>query len=62
MAGVVNLRDARKRAARRRREERAAENRIIHGRPKAERVLNDARGAKAARDLEGHKIDPKDPQ
>jgi hypothetical protein len=44
MAEVINLRTARKQAARREKEARAAENRAIHGRSKAERALQQARG------------------
>ena len=50
MAEVINLRTARKQAAR-----KAA-------RTKAERALSEARAAKAARDLDAHRRDPSDEQ
>jgi hypothetical protein len=55
MAEIVNLRTARKRADRRQAEKRAAENRLSHGRSKSGRKLDDARAAKASRDLEQHR-------
>ena len=60
MAEVVNLRTARKQAARRQKEARAAENRVIHGRSKAERALDEARSRKAHQDLESHRRDGED--
>ena len=54
MGKVVNLRLARKRAARLQEEQRAAERRAEFGRPKAERLLVKARGEKARRDVDGH--------
>ena len=55
MADVVNLNRARKIRARQAAKTSAAENRTAHGRTKAERELEAARAAKAARDLEGKK-------
>lgn len=60
MAELVNLRTVRKRAKRRQDEERASANRLIHGQPKHIRALEEAREAKAARDLEQHRIDTGD--
>jgi hypothetical protein len=57
MADVVNLRTARKRAARQQAEKDAAQNRLAHGRPKSKRKLDMARGVKACRDLELHRIE-----
>jgi len=57
MGEVVNLRSARKRAARGKSELRAAEKRLQHGRSKAERSLGKTQKAKAQRDLEHHRID-----
>ena len=60
MGEIVNLHKARKRAARERGAERAAANRINHGRTKAERALEATRAEKARRLLEAHKIDTGD--
>ncbi len=56
MGNVVNLRKARKNAARLHDQVRAAENRAVHGRSKAERTLGTARAAKADRNLDLHRI------
>ena len=57
-AKTINLRQWRKR--RRRDAERAAadQNAARHGQKHDERQLRDARAEKAARDLDGHKLDP----
>ena len=60
MSEIVNLRRARKQAARRRAEETAAASRLRHGRSKAERELAAAREAKAGRELDRHRIEPGD--
>ena len=60
MGDIVNLHKARKRAARERDAERAAANRLTHGRTKAERSLETARSENARRLLDAHKIDPGD--
>jgi len=60
MAELVNLRKVRKAAARRRGEQRAAENRIAYGRSKAERALDKARADKLDHDLEARRIDTED--
>jgi len=57
MAKVINLRAARKRAARLQDEQRAAERRAQYGVPKGERLLVKARVDKAGRDVEGHRIE-----
>ena len=49
MGEIVNLHKARKRAARARAAKRAAENRITHGRSKAERELETARAERTRR-------------
>jgi hypothetical protein len=56
MAKVINLRIARKRATRLQDEQRAAERRAHFGRPKAELLLVKARGEKARRDVDDHRI------
>jgi hypothetical protein len=55
MADVVNLRTLRKRAERENDERVAQANRLSHGQSKHLRTLNDARQAKASRDLDGHR-------
>jgi Domain of unknown function (DUF4169) len=60
MGEIVNLRRARKRMKREHEAERAAQNRLAHGRPKAERRLQKARAEKARRELEGRRIGPGD--
>ena len=60
MGDVIKLRAARKQAKRLREEEIAAANRLLHGRSKAERNLEDARDAKARHDLEQHRVDTGD--
>jgi hypothetical protein len=60
MAEIVNLRVVRKRARRRQAEQAAAVNRLAHGIAKDERLADEARRDKAARDLEGHRRDEGD--
>ncbi len=61
-ADIINLRQVRKRKARRDRQEHAAENRTRFGRTKAEREVESARSDKALRDIEGHRREkPRDP-
>jgi hypothetical protein len=57
MAKVINLRAARKRAARLQEEQRAVERRAQFGRSKAERLVVKARGEKARREVDGHRIE-----
>ena len=57
MGEVVNLRQVRKRAKREAAAAVAQQNRLRHGRPKAERSLHEARAEKAQRELEAHRID-----
>ena len=56
MAKIINLRAARKRAARLLDGQRAAEQRAKFGVPKAERLLAKAQGKKARKDIDGHQI------
>ena len=60
MGEIVNLRKARKEAGKRQDTERAAVNRISHGRTKAERALEATRSEKRRRLLDAHKIDTGD--
>jgi Domain of unknown function (DUF4169) len=54
---VVNLRIARKRAARGQSDARAAEKRLQNGQSKAKRLLAKTQKAKARRELDQHRID-----
>ena len=60
MAEIVNLRNARKRAMRRQREDSAASNRLAHGVSQAERSLAEAQVEKARRSLDSHRIETGD--
>ena len=57
MAEIVNLRTARKRADRRRKEERAAKARVSHGMSKADRALARTERSKFRRELDEHRIE-----
>ena len=57
MAEIVNLRMARKRAARQQRDSEAAANRTEHGIGKDDRALAEARRSKAKTDLDRHRIE-----
>ena len=60
MAEIVNLRRARKAAKRAARESKADAQRIAHGTPKALRQEIEARRHKAKRDIDAHRIEPKE--
>jgi hypothetical protein len=62
MGDVVNLRRVRKQAGRKLDQQRAATNRLLHGRSKAERNLDTARQAKARRKLDQHRVETGDEQ
>ena len=55
MGDIINLRQARKRAAAMEKDATAAANRAKHGRTKAERKLSDAEAAKVRTLLDGAK-------
>ena len=55
MGEIVSLKLHRKRKERASKDDRAAENRSKFGRTKAERELEEARAAKAGKELDGHK-------
>ena len=57
MGELVSLRKARKQAQREADAKSAAANRLLHGRPKAQRSLDAARAEQRNRHLEAHKID-----
>jgi Domain of unknown function (DUF4169) len=60
MAEIVNLRIARKRAARGQAENRAAEARLTHGASKSERVQSKTERARLRRTLDRHRIEKGD--
>ncbi len=60
MAEVVNLRTARKRAKRHLAEQEAAQNRLAHGRSKAEKAQARSDLDQAERKLDQHRIEEKD--
>ena len=62
MAEIVNLRQFRKQKARAEAGKTAEQNRIEFGRTKAERKLTQAERDKAARHIEGHKLDRDEPE
>jgi hypothetical protein len=59
MAEIINLRQARKARARTQAEDRAAQNRITHGRAKADRLATAARNDQDARRLAAHQLEKK---
>lgn len=60
MAEIVNLRTARKRKARAAAEQKADENRSLHGRSKAEKHVETARRTREAATLDGHRREKPD--
>lgn len=60
MAEIVNLRMARKRKARDEKERLAEQNRLLHGRSKAERLRSDSEAERSSVFLEGHRRERKD--
>ena len=62
MAEIINLRQARKQKARVEAEKTAEQNRISFGRTKAERKLTGAERDKAARHIDGHRLDRDEPE
>ncbi len=60
MGPVVNLRTARKQARRRQAEQEAAQNRLVHGQPKAAKALAQAQREQTRRVTEQHRIERKD--
>jgi Domain of unknown function (DUF4169) len=57
MAEIVNLRLARKQSRRRQAEQEAAQQRLVHGRGKAEKALQRSRDEKAEAELDRHRIE-----
>ena len=62
MGNVVNLRTARKQAKRLKAEQKAAANRVAHGRTKADRTTTQSRNDKAQRSLDLHRVETGDRQ
>ena len=62
MAEVISLRVARKRANREKDAARAQQNRLLHGRSKAEKARERAQSEPARRELDAHRIEPEDGQ
>lgn len=60
MAEIINLRRARKQRARSEKEKVAADNRLKHGRPKAERRVTEMERVRAERDLSGKRLFSRD--
>jgi ribosomal protein S2 len=60
MGDIVNLRKFRKQTKKRDEAERAAANRVVHGRTKAEREQVDKNKNKLHRHLDGHRIESGD--
>ncbi len=58
MGEIVNLKLARKRKARTDKDDRAAANRALFGRTRAEKAATDAEHRRAAAALEGHRREP----
>lgn len=56
MAEIINLRQFRKEALRKTARAKGDENAVKFGRTKAEREIEKSRGAKAARDLDNHRL------
>jgi len=60
MGPIVNLRTARKQAKRRQAEQEAAQNRLVHGQPKAAKALARAQRERTQKVVEQHRIERKD--
>ena len=60
MGEVINLRKVRKQEKKREDAERAASNRAVHGRTKAEKTFEATRSEQMRRHLDAHRIDPGD--
>ena len=60
MTKIINLKRVRKQKARGEAEAHAANNRVTHGRTKAEKKRSQAEAEAAAKQLDGHKREPND--
>lgn len=61
MAEIVNLRQARKRKAREESAREAEQNRLLHGRTKAEKTRDRTESEKTVSFLDGHRREPPSP-
>lgn len=61
MAEIINLKRARKDKARRDHDSKAAANRQLFGRTKAQKIADEADAGKSRRLLDGKKIEPEKP-
>lgn len=57
MGDIVNLRTARKRKAREQDAKVAEQNRILHGRSRAQKLAESIASERAVAQLEGHRLD-----
>jgi len=57
MAQIINLRQARRKREKAEREATAEQNRILHGRTKAEKLRDKAIKETANKQLDGHRLD-----
>ena len=57
MAEIINLKNARKQKARADKETQAAQNRVLFGRTKAEKLQQAAEKARAEKTVDGHKLE-----
>lgn len=57
MGDIVNLRTARKRKAREQDAKVAEQNRILHGRSRAQKLAESIASERAVTQLEGHRLD-----
>ncbi|MDB5615760.1 MAG: hypothetical protein JWQ22_3413 [Devosia sp.] len=57
MAEIINLRTVRKQKARASKEDQAAQNRVLFGRTKGEKLQQAAEKALAEKKIDGHKIE-----
>jgi len=60
MADIINLNKARKIRAKAAMEDRASQNRVIHGRKKEQKEADEARRKKHSKELDGRKLDGSD--
>lgn len=62
MAEIINLKTVRKQKARADKEAQAAQNRVLFGRTKAEKLKQASEKALADKHIAGHKKDEQEPQ
>jgi competence protein ComGC len=62
MAQIINLKSVRKQKARADKEAQAAQNRVLFGRTKAEKLKHAGEKSLADKHIDGHKKDEQEPQ